>query len=139
MLARGNADEVMVETITVMTFEDVAQDAWYAEAVRWAAAEGIISGYSEKTFGPDDAVTREQLMTILYACAMKETAAADTAAGLDYVDSDTVSPWAYAASCWCTEQGIVSGRPGGVLDPAGTAKRAEAAQMLMKFCEKLAK
>ena len=123
----------------VMTFEDVAQNAWYAEAVRWAAAEGIISGYSEKTFGPDDAVTREQLMTILYACAVKETAAADTAAGLDYVDSDTVSPWAYAASCWCTEQEIVSGRPGGVLDPAGTAKRAEAAQMLMKFCEKLAK
>ena len=119
----------------LMRYDDVASGAWYAEAIRWGVSEGIVSGYSESTFGPEDPVTREQLMTILYAYAQQKDLGftGNWMFQLDYADADAVSIWAYEAACWCTMENVVSGKSGNQLDPAGTATRAEAAQMLMNF------
>jgi len=118
-----------------MDFEDVAEDAWYAEAVRWAVSEGIASGVSESEFAPNAAITREQLAVMLYRV---EQANDGGFTGLwmfdlDYADADAVSEWAYEAVCWCTMKGIISGRDDGSLDPQGTALRSECAQMLMQY------
>lgn len=124
-----------------MTFTDVAQNDWYAEAVRWAGSAGVVSGYSADKFGPNDPVTREQMMTILYAYAKGEGKGFADAwmMQLDYVDADQISSWAYEAACWCTTNGVVSGKTGGVLDPKGNATRAEAAKMLVNLMEALEK
>ena len=122
-----------------LTFEDVAADAWYAQAVRWAAAEGIVSGYSAEAFGPADAVTREQMAVMLSGYARyKGVDVAENAVELDYVDADSASAWAVAGLKWACGEGILSGKSGNKLDPTGTATRMEAAQMLMKFSAVLA-
>ena len=123
-----------------MTFEDVAGDTWYTEAVRWAASEGIVKGYSDTVFAPDDIVSREQLATILDRYAQyKEydvTAKGDLTT---FVDGDTVSSWAADGMTWAVGAELITGKDGGKLDPTGTATRAEVATMLMRFCENVAK
>ena len=124
-----------------MSFDDVAAGAWYAEAVRWAASEGIVSGYSADVFGSDDSVTREQMAVML--CAYARYKGADMSVGentniLSYNDAFSISEWAIPAMQWACGEGILSGKTGGYLDPAGTATRMEAAQMLMKFSSVLA-
>ena len=121
-------------TEKALTFEDLEAGAWYTEAVRWAAAEGIVSGYSEKAFGPNDNVTREQLALMLMGYARIKGVALSEGAALDFVDAASVSDWAKDAMAWAVAEGILSGKTGGYLDPVGVATRAEAAQMLMKFC-----
>ena len=119
----------------LMDFEDVSQDAWYAEAVRWAVSEGIASGVAEKVFAPDAAITREQLAVMLYRVEQKSGGGFTGLwmFNLDYADADAISEWAYEAMCWCTMKGVLSGRDDGTLDPQGTAARSECAQMLMKY------
>jgi len=117
-------------------FTDVDSNAWYAEAVRWAAAEKIVSGYSAEKFGPNDAVTREQMAVIL--CGYARYKGADLSVGentniLSYNDAFSISDWAFSGLQWACGEGILSGKAGGYLDPTGTATRMEAAQMLMKF------
>jgi len=121
----------------LMQFEDVKAEQWYTEAIRWAAAEGIVTGYSKTAFGPDDAITREQLAAILYRY---EQRAGGGFTGtwmmrMDYVDLAEVSDWAYEAMCWMNMKGIITGKPGKVLDPKGFAERAQAAVMLYRYCE----
>lgn len=120
-----------------MLFTDVAAESWYTEAVRWAASAGIISGYSAETFAPNDGLTREQLATILYSYA-KYKGGGFTGAWmfrLDYPDVADISEWAYEPICWMTMKNVMSGKDGGILDPKGSATRAETAQMLMRFLE----
>ncbi|RKJ75682.1 hypothetical protein D7X33_16495 [Butyricicoccus sp. 1XD8-22] len=109
-------------------FEDVPDSAWYAEAVRWAASEGIVSGYNSYRFGPDDNITREQLAVMLWRFA----GSPEAAGGLAFTDAAAVSDYAREAMRWAAENGIISGKSGGVLDPQGGATRAEAAAMLMR-------
>ena len=121
-----------------MTFEDVDTESWYTEAVRWAASEGIVLGYSAESFAPNDDITREQLATIIYRYE-KYKGGGFTGAWMfrmDYADLDDVSEWSYEAMCWCTMNNIVNGNPGKLLDPLGYATRAEAAAMLHRYCEK---
>lgn len=121
-----------------MTFKDVEAGMWYTDAIRWAASEGIVLGYDEDSFGPDDAITREQLATILYRYE-KFHGGGFTGLWmfkLDYVDSADVSDWAYEAMCWMTMNKIVQGKNDNVLDPQGGATRAEAATMLYRYCTK---
>ncbi len=122
-----------------LTYDDVAGGDWYAEAIRWAASEHIVSGYSAAKFGPNDPVTREQLMTILYAYAKNQGKgfSGNWMFQLGYADTAEISTWAYEAACWCTTNGVISGRTGNLLDPQGTATRAEAAQMLVNFMQVL--
>lgn len=114
-------------------FTDVAPGAWYAPAIRWAASQGVLEGYGGGRFGPEDAITREQLAAMLWRYAGKPGAAGS---GPDFTDADKISGYALSALRWAVEQGIVQGRGGGILDPAGTATRAEAAQMVMKYLKR---
>ncbi len=113
-------------------FSDVEDGAWYAAGIRWAAACGIVDGYSGGLFGPGDTITREQLAVMLWRYAGRP---APTRLRLDFPDADQVSGWALDALCWAEELGILNGR-GSLLAPSGFATRAEAAQMLKNFLER---
>lgn len=124
----------------LMQYGDVAQGAWYAEAVRWASAQGVMSGYSGETFGPEDNITREQLALILFNYADQAGYDVDGRADLSgYADEAAVSGWAVTALEWAVDAGLISGREGSALAPAATATRAEVAQIFMNFLENVAK
>lgn len=113
-------------------FTDVPSDAWYAGAVNWSAARGIVTGYSTGAFGPEDAVTREQLAAMLYRYA----GTPEPTGSLDgFNGKDAVSDYAADALCWAVDEGLLTGKGGGWLNPAGTATRAEMAAILMRFTE----
>ena len=120
-------------------FADVASGDWYASAVNWAAANGVVSGVSETGFGPNNALTREQLALILYRFAQYKgydvTGTSDLAA---YADGSSVSGWAAEAMSWAVDAGLISGVGGNQIAPTGTATRAQVAQILMNFCENVA-
>lgn len=123
-----------------MTFEDVAEDAYYAEAIRWAAGNEIITGHSSSIFSPDEPITREQLATILFRYAQYNGMGAVT---LEYnlggfADIEAISEYAGTAMNWAVGRGIINGKAGNLLDPAGATSRAEAAQMLMKYQQNVA-
>lgn len=111
------------------SFYDVALDAWYADAIRWAAQNGIVSGYSDGRFGPNDPVTREQLASILWRSA--GSPAAEQAAA--FADEGSISPFAVQAVAWARGSGIISGKEGNRFDPNGSATRAETAVMLQRW------
>lgn len=117
-------------------FTDVASGAYYANAVAWANANGIVSGYGSGKFGPNDKVTREQLAAILYRYAQYKKYDVSGANSLDgYTDAQSVSSYAVPALQWANAAGVVTGKSGSKLDPKGNATRAEVAAMLMRFCE----
>ena len=120
-----------------MPFADVDQAAWYAEAVRWAASCGIIAGYDNGNFGPNDPITREQLAAILYRCAAYRQE--DTSIGADtnilsFTDAASVSEYAVPALQWACGAGILQGADGALL-PTHPATRAQTAAMLHRFCQ----
>ena len=118
------------------TFQDVSADSWYATAVAWAAQNGIVSGYGHGMFGPNDAVTREQAVKILYTHAQKQGADTSAQASLDsYTDAGSVAAWAEQAMHWAVAKGVVSGTSSDTLAPRGTTTRAQAAQLIMRFFE----
>ena len=118
-----------------MRFADVPSDAWFTEAVRWAASEKIVEGYSTESFGPNDSVTREQLAAILYRCAKArgQGFSGMWAFPLTFDDASEVSGWANEAVCWMTMQGVIQGTGDNKLSPKGTANRAQVAAMLMRY------
>ena len=123
-----------------MRFKD-AEGQWCESAVRWAAAEKIVSGYDAEHFGPNDPVTREQLATILYNYA-KYKGQGFTGSWmflLDFADRASISDWADEAVHWCSMNGVINGKDGKVFDPQGCATRAEAAAMMQRFCDALKK
>lgn len=122
-----------------MSFADVEQGAWYAEAVRWAASEGIITGYSDTAFGPDDAVTREDLAVMLYRWAQSkgyDVSVGENVNILSYTDAAEVHEYAVPALQWACGAGIVNGTDGR-LAPRSGATRAELATMLMRLYENI--
>ena len=123
------------ETDSSVTFEDVPEGMWYTDAVRWAAVNGIVTGYSAEEFCPADPVTREQLATILYRYVQKKGQgfAGTWAFPLNFSDADQVSEYAYEALCWMTMQGIVEGMDDHRLAPQEGTDRAQLATMLMRF------
>ena len=115
-------------------FSDVAGDAWYAQGTAWAVKSGIVSGYGDGQFGPDDAITREQLALILYRYAQYMKLSTGAGASLNaFGDKEAVSSWAQQAMSWAVSAGILGGTPEGNLNPGGTATRAEAAVMVSQF------
>ena len=113
-----------------LVFPDVAEGKYYADAVRWGTETGVVKGYDTGNYGPNDPVTREQLAAILYRCA-----GSPAVSNLlpDFADADKISGYARNAMCWAVDKGIVTGKDGGILDPLGSATRAEVAQMLMRY------
>lgn len=119
-----------------MDYEDVSGNVWYAEAVRWAASEGIAVGYGNGYFGPNDVILREQLATMLYRYAQHSGCDTSSDASLSgFRDAGDTSDYAVEALSWAVETGLVAGVGNNTLDPRGTAARAQAAMMLMRFCE----
>ncbi len=126
--------------VSQSAFSDVAEDAWYADAVNWAAAKHLVQGYGNGKFGPEDIVTREQMAQILYNYAkMKGYDLSPKGDITLFPDAQAVSDWAKEAVTWAVGSGLLGGRTSGVLDPTGTATRAEVAQILWNFCEKVVK
>lgn len=124
------------------TFSDVADDQWYTDAVGWAAANGIVTGYDEDTFGPLNPITREQMAAILYRYA--DSKGYDVSADQDtnllsFTDAETVSQYAIPAIQWAVGEGLINGVEGNALAPQGTASRAQVATILMRFCENVVK
>lgn len=120
-------------------FTDVAAGMYYADAVGWAAANGIVNGVSETRFAPDDPIIREQLAAILYRYAQFKgyavTASADLSA---YTDAAQISAYATAAMQWANAEGLINGDSATTINPQGNATRAEAATILMRFCQDIA-
>ncbi|MDE7219918.1 MAG: S-layer homology domain-containing protein [Oscillospiraceae bacterium] len=116
----------------LMDFSDVAGEAWYAEAVRWAASQRIVGGYGNGMFGPDDPITREQLAVMLWRYSGSPAA---TSKELHFADAGESSGYALEALRWAVEQGIINGYGNGQLAPQGLATRGQAAQMLMNFVQ----
>ena len=119
------------------SFDDVASGSYYATAVAWAAKNGIVDGYNSTRFGPNDAVTREQIATMLYRYAkwLGYSASGSSLAG--YSDASSVSSWAKDAMGWAVKNSAVTGVTATQLNPASSATRAETAQMFMNFYEYL--
>ena len=117
-------------------FDDL-EHGWYHNAVIWGNAYSIINGYGVRIsdgvgynlFGPDDSVTREQLVTMFWRAQGMPTADSDVLSG--YADAAEISSWAVDAFAWAVDRGLIQGKPGGTLDPQGTTTRAELAQILM--------
>lgn len=117
-------------------FNDIIEGQWYSDAVLWAAANNIVSGYSEGLFGPDDSITREQLATILYRYAAYlglDTNIGGSLTGFN--DQDRVSDYAMEPMSWAVEKGLITGLPGKLLNPGGNATRAEVSAILMRFID----
>ena len=120
-------------------FTDVAADQWYADAVNWAAANDIVGGYGNGKFGPEDDITREQMAQILYNYATFKGYDVSVQDDLStFNDGAKTSDWALSAMKWAVGSGLLQGYNGN-LNPTGTATRAEVAQILMNFCENIAK
>ncbi len=121
----------------LMTFTDVDAGAYYGEAVRWAASEGIVKGYSDEAFTPDNLITREQFAAIMQRYAEYkgiETSEIDDLS--QFTDAGDVSGWALGNMQWAVGTGLITGRNDGSLDPQGSTTRAEAAAILQRFLEK---
>ena len=133
------------ETTGAARFNDTAGSAWYTEAVRWAAGCGVVKGYDNGCFGPNDAVTREQMAAILYRYAQHKGYDVSTGEDtniLSFDDAFAVSEYAIPAMQWACGSGMVRGiaRDGGMaLAPRDTTTRAQTATLLMRFQSAFAK
>ena len=118
-------------------FSDVEAGQYYANAVAWASQNGIVTGYDDGRFGPNDTITREQMAAILYRYAdYKEqdvSAAADLSA---FTDAGSISGYAVQAFQWAVSEGLITGSTDTTLSPAGSALRCEVATILMRFLQK---
>ncbi len=112
------------------TYPDVAVSDWYYQPIEWATRRGILAGYSNGRFGPNDSITREQLVSVLWRHAGSPKPRSTV---LRFNDASKVSGFAWDAMLWATEKGIISGRPGGYLAPKGNATRADVAQVLKNY------
>ena len=119
------------------SFTDVEAGKWYADAITWTAENGIFAGYGKDKFGPDDPITREQLAAIFYRYADYKGYDLTVKGNLDtFKDADKITDYAKTAMQWAVGSELMKGKSGNLLDPQGTATRAEIAAMLHRFIEK---
>ena len=121
-----------------VTFIDVADDAWYADAVMWAVTENLIFGESNKTFLPDDTITREQLAAVLHRYAQYkeyDTTIGENTNILSYDDAYDISEYAIASVQYAVGSGLMKGKAENTLNPKDDVTRAETAQILYRFIE----
>ena len=115
-------------------FPDVTVDSWYDEAVAWAADRGVVTGYDNGNFGPEDAVTREQMVTMFRRFwAYQENSGGQTDGLSAYVDADQISQYAVDAMEWAVGMGLINGRSSQLLAPAAQACRAELCALLNRY------
>ena len=120
-------------------FDDVADGLWYSEAVAWASGNGIVTGYGDGTFGPNDTITREQFAAILWRYDKYrgyDVSAGEATSLTGYTDVSSVSAYALSATRWAVGTGLMQGTDNR-LNPAANATRAQVAAMFHRFCEKV--
>ncbi|MDE6108513.1 MAG: S-layer homology domain-containing protein [Oscillospiraceae bacterium] len=123
-------------TVTDSAFSDVAEGKYYADAVSWASANGLVNGYNDGSFQPNNGITREQLAAVLYRYATMKGWDMDQAADLStFTDANQISRYARPAMEWANAAGILTGTDRSTLVPKAETTRAEAAVVLMRFCE----
>jgi flavodoxin len=110
-------------------FADIDAGSYYADAVKWCSSEGIVSGYSNGNFGPNDTITREQFAAILWRYAGNP----DSENAQSFTDAASVSEYAVNAVNWARSAGIINGKDGNRFDPKGSATRGQAAVILYNY------
>jgi len=120
-----------------MQFSDVSEEEWYAEAIRWASAEGIVLGYDDGSFGVNNPITLEQMALILYRYEQYKGGGFSDLwmFRLDYEDIADISEWAYEAVCYMVMKDVYSAPTETTLQPQKSATRAEAAAFLNRYAE----
>lgn len=123
----------------LMPFTDVSQSVWYTDAVRWAASERIVNGLSDTRFGPTNLITREQFAAILYRYAQYKGVDVSGRADLSarFTDAGQIRSYAWEPMAWASHAGLINGVDAATLQPRGSATRAQAAAILMRFCENI--
>ena len=118
------------------TFSDVQSGWWYTDAVQWATANGMITGYDDGTFRPDAPLTREQMAAIIYRYASYEGLNMASGGGPydTFPDKGDVSDYAVAAMRWVVSRGVINGSDGKLM-PGSSATRAQVAQIFMNYCK----
>ena len=115
-------------------FSDVPDGKWMTPAVQWAADNGIVDGVGGDSFAPNRTITREEFATIMYRYTEFKNVECDTTADISsYPDSGEVSAWAKDAMAWAVGEGLISGKPGGLLAPQDTITRAEVALIVYRY------
>ncbi|MBQ8301844.1 MAG: S-layer homology domain-containing protein [Clostridia bacterium] len=126
------------EEIGECIFEDVSENAWYGDAVAWAAENDIVSGISETEFAPEDNVSREQMAMIFYRYAkFKGYNTEETSELSQFTDKAKISDWSLEALKWANAAEIISGTSDTEISPKDTATRGQVASILMRFCERI--
>ena len=118
------------------SFSDVKADAYYADAVAWAKENNLIAGYTDGTFKPNKAITREEFMTILFRYALTkqyDTGIENTEGLMSYSDEASVSDYSEEAMLWAVDHQYLRGTAANTLSPQGTTTRAQATAILMRF------
>lgn len=110
-------------------FADTPAGAWYEDAILWAGQNGIMSGYTAASFGPNDPVTRAQIAAILWRYAGQP----DSDAAENYTDETSIPSWADTAVDWAQASGTITGMADGSFQPNGRATRAQVAVILMRY------
>ena len=123
------------EEQTAAAFADVAENAWYSNAVAWAAKNGVVTGVSDDTFDPERVITRQELaaMLVRYAKLVGMDTTADAKALDKFADGENTGSWAVDGMAWCVSKGILEGKNEDTLDPTADISRAEVAVMLDRF------
>lgn len=119
------------------SFKDVESEAWYSNAVLWSSANHIINGYGNGKYGPNDPITREQVVTVFYRYAENIflNVTAEDELMENFHDEGDVSCFASEAMEWALTNDIIHGTPDGMLNPKATATRAEVATMMIRAIE----
>lgn len=116
-------------------FDDVAEDAWYKDAVIWAYNAGIANGTADNAFAPDKAVSREELAVFLYRFA-KASDIDTSVSERKSIENESVSPWSIEAVLWALDKEIIKGREDGSVDATANVTRAEIAVIFTRFLDK---
>ena len=117
-------------------FTDVKSSDWYRDAVIWAYQNGIVNGYGNGKFGPNDPITREQMAAILYRFSDLYGLNTDIAGNIyTYADYGNISYYAVDSMRWACGTGLINGMGNNRLEPQGTATRAQMATVLQRFCQ----
>ncbi|MBQ4370207.1 MAG: S-layer homology domain-containing protein [Oscillospiraceae bacterium] len=134
----GRLDNIKVSSYSSNSFSDVPSDAWYAPYVSWASEKGIVTGYDDGAFRPNDPITREQMAVIIVryidfaGLSLQEKNEA-----AEFPDAGLISPWASDAVGRAQRLGLITGRDSGAFDPKGTANRAEVCTVLYRLISQM--
>ena len=129
----GRKEGVKDDAIVDETFADVKNGEYYASHIDWAVKSGIVNGYGDGNFGPNDVITREQMAAIMFRyISFKNMELAGEMKDIAYADADNISDYAKEAVAFCYSKGIMTGKDGNNFDPSGKATRAEVATVMMR-------